>query len=279
LSGGAYFAEVLPAAGGRISRLSWAGGGSKIELLVPITVDRYEAHDWPKGGAFPMVPFANRLPAGTVQSGNYGSRPATGPEGVALHGIAHRRVWRVVALAKNSIEMEYVHSDTQEWRWPWRAKLCLELGDAGATMRMEATNLSSLPAPLALGWHPYFCVPADFRSADLRFNASQRQELDACGTAMLERPLPPIFDMSRRSTQFFSGWKGEAEFRVATGHVLSVSCEGTQQMVIHRPATGDYLCLEPVTEAPGWMGNPQYIARRLAAAGETRSFTVTCRLK
>ena len=62
LHAGAYTATVAPAAGGRVASLSWHSGATQCPLLVGWDGRPFDEHHWPKAGAFPMLPFANRLP-------------------------------------------------------------------------------------------------------------------------------------------------------------------------------------------------------------------------
>ena len=142
-----------------------------------------------------MIPFANRLPFGTVRAGRLCARPDIGLQGFVLHGFAHRQEWSVSAMSEDSIDMALVHSgDTHGWPWPWAAKQRITLGAYGLRVEFEVTNLANVAAPLALGWHPYFAVGADIRAEDLRFAADKCYHLkcyhlDGAGAPVNRYPL------------------------------------------------------------------------------------------
>ena len=274
---GGYEVRILPSAGGRLASWTRNPGSVPHDLQRPLGVSGYEPHDWPKEGEFPMIPFANRLPFGTVRAGRLCARPDIGLQGFVLHGFAHRQEWSVSAMSEDSIDMALMHSgDTHGWPWPWAAKQRITLGAYGLRVEFEVTNLANVAAPLALGWHPYFAVGADIRAEDLRFAADKCYHLDGAGAAVLDDGRPASFSMTPGATNAYSDWSGYLELRCNDDLTMSIRCEGAQHLVIHRPSVGEYLCIEPATELPGWMGKDDYSAHRLVAPGESRRLSITC---
>lgn len=250
LRGGPYAATVAPSAGGRLTSLIWTDGATNCPLLVGWDGESFDAHHWPKAGAFPMLPFANRLPAdGFVFEGRR-YRPEPGPAGYPLHGFAHRRVWETVQAASSSVLMRCANGPSKlGWPWAWSATLKVSLEASGVTVELAVRNNSAEPMPLSMGWHPYHPTTTEFVPADLGFVAIQKHELDAQGAVSAAQPmLGP--HLQRGETVAFGHWDGKVQLRIP-GATLSVRTEGVEHLVVHRPWSGDYVCVEPVTSLPG----------------------------
>ncbi|MFN7192659.1 MAG: hypothetical protein ACK5U4_14595, partial [Rhodospirillales bacterium] len=54
-------AEALPELGGRLARLQYRAGDGAHDVLVPIGADPALPPSWPKGGAYPLIPYSNRI--------------------------------------------------------------------------------------------------------------------------------------------------------------------------------------------------------------------------
>lgn len=246
---GPYTAEIAPAAGGRVASLVWREGGVRCPLLVELQDDDFDEYQWPKAGAFPMLPFANRLPREGFRFAGEGYRPQPCPSGFALHGIAHRRAWQVVDASSQRARLRLVHDPGGEgWPWPWTAEQDIELGAHGLRVTLTLRNDAVEPMPFGLGWHPYHPV-----AARLHFMATGRRELDAQGRAG-DEDGPPVLDMVAGETAVFTGWDGRVQIPSTGAGTIAVTCQDVGALVVHRPATGDYLCAEPVTALPGWLG-------------------------
>ncbi|MCA0423289.1 MAG: hypothetical protein LCH61_08180 [Proteobacteria bacterium] len=246
LSAGDYVVNVAPNAGGRIARF-WSRN-SRQDLLVPLGRAGFHAHQWLKAGAFPMLPFTNRFPAHGLRFGGHSANPENGVDGFALHGFGHRIPWTVTAKTPESVVMRVeCPADPIQWPWNWSACQRMELSPTGLRLTLELFNTGTEDMPASLGWHPYFLV--DEEDADLRIGASHRFELDQSGTVVDPCAAIVSATVHRGQTVAFSGWNGRA-----TLSQVAVECEGTTNLVVHRPANGRYLCLEPVTVLPGLLG-------------------------
>lgn len=270
LRAGSYTATVAPAAGGRLASLAWRCARRTVPLLVAWDGADFDAHDWPKAGAFPMLPFANRLPPEGLAFRRGLIRPQPGPGGFALHGFAHRRPWEVVAASPDRVVMRQKDDGLGAgWPWAWTATQEVQLADCGVTVTIVVRNDSAEPMPLALGWHPYHPAAGEIAPADLHFDARARHDLDARGAAQ-ETGREPAFMMRRGETAAFAGWRRGAQLRTAGGR-LEIACDGADYLVVHRPPAADYLCVEPVTSLPGRLA----FAPPLAPGG-TRSLAWSC---
>lgn len=276
LRGGPYTATVAPAAGSRLMSLQWLGDGHSQDLLVPWDGQAFNSHDWPKAGLFPMAPFANRLPPQGLRFGGRIVRLPSGPAGYPLHGWVHRMSWDVVDVNASAVTLQVVHRAGERSDWPW-AFTCIQriaLNDQGCHIDLTLRNESAQAMPGGLGLHPYHPLPRQALPGDLHFHAMIRHDLDAQGRAG-PAATPGQFGLQRAETAAFSGWPGALRLQGPSGSI-SVRVRGTERMVLHRPAQGAYLCVEPVTALPGWLDGADVSGEMAIAAGESRTLSWTC---
>lgn len=267
-------AVLLPGLGGRLASLRWLDdSGRWHDILAPLDVPGFEPHHWPKAGAFPMLPFTNRMPPEGVTTEGTTAHPEVGPAGVAVHGVAHRRAWQVVEQTGSSARLAiHVASGVEGWPWAWTAVQDVALTSHGLRWQLQVTNPGAVPMPLSMGWHPYLL--ADARADALKCQVAQRLTLDPAGRA--DRPAD-VHDTSMLpgDTSAFSGWSGSARVHWRPGLDIGLRCEGATHLVVHRPLSGRYLCVEPVTVLPGHLGAGQPGAGVLRAGG-TKTLSVSC---
>lgn len=248
-----YEARIAPAAGGRLASLDWIGAGGSRPLLVPMDGQHFDPHNWPKAGAFPMIPFANRLATEGFSFRGKQVRPQPGPQGFALHGLAHRRPWQVITQKADFALLQLEHKPDDYWPWAFTAKQSIHLSEQGLSLTLSVRNDSSEPMPLSIGWHPYHPVERGFNAPELLMRAKSRHDLDLQGRAVETRSAP-LFGMGPGETAAFSGWDGTVKLRTDAAGVTAITCSGTRRVVLHAPATGVYVCIEPVTQLPGHLG-------------------------
>lgn len=255
LSAGRYRATVVPAAGGRLSALSCNTGENEVDLLVPMPQRGFAPHVWPKAGAFPMVPFANRMPAGRCRIANRELELPMGPGGGPIHGFGHRRPWEVLRHTPSEIGMALQHDGASEgWPWAFRAELHMALSERGCEVTLSMTCLDDThPMPVAMGWHPYHPLPATPHEHSVRLSATEVLELDDFGFVSRSVGHDPSQVFAKPgSTVALEHWAGMASSALAdTPDRLLVETTGFGHAVLHRPSHGAYVCLEPVSVLPG----------------------------
>lgn len=273
LAHGNYRATLAPEAGGRVASLKWMGGSEPIDLLMPWDGRPFQEHAWPKAGAFPMLPYVIRTRREGFQFGGRTYHPVGGPDGVPIHGPAHRNIWTVVECASDAALLEW-KGDGADPGWPWiyTATQRISLTAKGMTVVLELLNTSTMCMPAALGWHPYHPVTSAFTGQDIAFRAQTRKELDSAGQITDAEGLP-YFLATRGSTVAYAGWDGIASIHVVGGFIL-IHTSKTPYAAIHRPnGVADYLCVEPLTSLPGQLGT--FAGARLDA-GARMSLSWNC---
>jgi len=248
-----YEARIAPAAGGRLASLDWVGSGAPRPLVVPWDGQPFDAHAWPKAGAFPMVPFANRLRPEGFSFGGRQVQPQHSPQGFPLHGLAHRRAWQVVLAGEDFASLRLVHLPDSHWPWAFTASQSIRLNAHGFWLELAVHNDFAETIPLSIGWHPYHPVDESFIADGLVMCAQARHDLDPQGRA-IEATSLQVFGLDPGETVAFSGWDGKCRLRTGAAGSITVACKGSSQVVLHAPAKGRYVCVEPVTQLPGRLG-------------------------
>ena len=251
LRSGDFEAEIAPAAGGRLARLWARRDGIVQDLIVALPLDDFDEDQWPKAGAFPMLPYANRLRHGRIiwNGQSHQVRRAPG-QSHGVHGFAHRRAWQVATCSGHHIDLtlRHVHSDA-EWPWQFTAYLRYRLHPGGLSLEMEVRNDADGPMPLVMGWHPYF-APA--------WRTRERPALRGLHDLGPDGLHYPNDDVPRaRPSQEQPGFTMACE-QVAgawtlwdeAGRQLRIECDAAH-CIHHRPGLLDSECVEPVTALPG----------------------------
>jgi galactose mutarotase-like enzyme len=146
------------------------------------------------GGAL-LAPYANRIRGrplpdvreiGTDIAGrsvrlprNWGGK-AAGAEQYAMHGLILAADVPFEQPAPDRVTGRLEAGDFGG-RWPGRLAFDFEwrLADGGLGLTITASNTGEEPAPLGLGWHPYFALPSgDRRQARIRLPAGARAEVN-----------------------------------------------------------------------------------------------------
>jgi len=254
--------RLAPQLGGRVTALRLAPpGGGPAEILQPFPEDTIDLLRWPKGGLYPLVPYWGRIRDSLVstETGAVALLPHPDAAPHTLHGSAHRHPWQAMRSDATSATLAYAHPGDAEWPWPFRTTLDVALPAAERCvlgLTIENTGRAAMPA--GLGLHPYFAAAGATR---LVLSAAQEWPMDS---AMLSLPAPsgPLTwdgPLEGPVTRQASAWGGCA---LLSRHGFDVTLQASPELaylVLHRPASADWLCLEPVSHVAD--------AFNLAAAG------------
>lgn len=151
--GTAYF-EIIPAFGGMLTQLNWAGNVIKIPFE-----NQFANSENPYHPSALLSPWVNR-----VRNGNYSFEgrnyqlPVNEPNlGNAIHGLLARMPFDV-SLEASKATLTY-HYDAEEKAYPFPFEMQLSYSfsvDNSFQLQFQAKNIGSGNMPFACGWHPYF---------------------------------------------------------------------------------------------------------------------------
>lgn len=151
--GTAYF-EVIPAFGGMLTQLNWAGNVIKIPFE-----NQFANSENPYHPSALLSPWVNR-----VRNGNYSFEgrnyqlPINEPNlGNAIHGLLARMPFDI-SLEASKATLTY-HYDAEEKAYPFPFEMQLSYSfsvDNSFQLQFQAKNTGSGNMPFACGWHPYF---------------------------------------------------------------------------------------------------------------------------
>lgn len=74
----------------------------------------------------------------------------------ALHGYAYVRDWDIVSHTDSSVRLALTVGGTEGYPFRIGLSVTYRLDGPNLYMELEATNEGDTPAPVGLGWHPYF---------------------------------------------------------------------------------------------------------------------------
>lgn len=256
LSNSTWALRLLPAWGGRIAGLR-AGG---LELLLPIASDAFDPLDWPRAGAYPLMPYSNRLRNARLAFNGveHGlpAHPAARPH--TLHGVSHTRPWQVVSA---SAEQALIRCDYQGEHWPWafRAEQAFVLDGERLLVSLRLINLGDTPMPAGLGLHPYFQRHPGMRAA---WHVGREWQIDDeyLATGAFD-DAPRTFDLAADDgaalAHYQSRWRGELALRYPQGELRVQASPELSHFVAFAPAGSAYLCLEPVSHLADAFNQPR----------------------
>lgn len=284
---GNYEAAISPTAGARLTSLVWHGRPEPLECVMPWHhVGDFNAHQWPKAGAFPMLPFNNRLQNARFDWGMQTVQLAPQKDQLhGLHGVGHRRSWEVVQASATAVTLSLIHDEpSADWPWRFTAEMRYLLTPDGLQVTISLQNTSPTEMPAALGWHPFIpqTVLAKGQSAYVELMAQQSHALgaDGLGRASLSMTNSPVkkFRISTLNPQTtaYEGWDGQLLMGVDAKYSMRLSSSNAAHLVLHVPAKPEYMCIEPITALPCAIENYSNAQRQqhlALALGASRQIT------
>ena len=195
--------EILPALGGSIAGL-WCG-------MLPVLRSTPGAllHGVREAGSYPLVPFSNRVGQAVLhwQGTDHPLVRNYLPSPHAIHGVAWQRTWEVLEAERDYALLSLQHAADDSWPFAFDCTQAFRLHDGALALSLSVTNHADTPAPMGLGWHPYFVKRPSSR---LRFAATGRWEMDQTSLPThrsdsqgLDRPCAGL-----QVDHCFDGWDG-----------------------------------------------------------------------
>lgn len=242
LRAGDLTCELRPDLGGCIAGL-WFQGEPVLR-----STPAAELHSVRLSGSYPLVPFSNRIGEATLwwQGTGHPLVRNAGAEPHAIHGVGWQREWQVLEADSASALLAYEHQADASWPFTFDSSQTFRLDEQGLSLTLSVTNQSAQPAPLGLGWHPYFTKRAD---SQLAFSATGRWEMgdDKLPTGHSDTPGISARCADLDVDHCYDGWNGRAELRDSR---LNVVVEANlSHLVVFTNASKDFVAIEPVSHA------------------------------
>lgn len=265
---------LLPQWGGRIASLTVG----TLDVLTPIQANRFDPLHWPRGGAYPLLPYSNRLRDARLTHGGVThtlpAHPAAQPH--TLHGVSHTLAWDVIDHSPTHALLSVDYSG-EHWPWPVRFQQRFDLKGNCIRLQLSVTNLGDSSMPAGLGLHPYFQ-----RHPGMTVQCAPKLawELDAdylpTGSALaLHEPLRLPVDVAHEVAIYASRWDGRAQLDYPQGQLLMQADHTLGHLVIFAPPGAPYLCLEPVSHLANAFNQWPEQGTQVLEAGHTLSATLS----
>lgn len=262
---------LRPDLGGCVAGL-WLGPDAVLRSADPLSLQQVRA-----SGSYPLVPFSNRIGDAAFDWAGQQHRLARNfePEPHAIHGVGWKRSWDITSQSATQASLRLRHTPDEAWPFAFEAEQHFEVHAHGTRWSMRVRQAHAEPAPVGLGWHPYF---AKRPGARLSLKTQTRWAMD-------ERKLPtqaephagPSTDCdSLQLDHCFEGWDGQALLQ--DQRLRTRISSDLQRVVVFTQPDRDFLAIEPVSHVNNALqlarGEPEHLHRlgvRVLPAGESTS--------
>ncbi len=275
--------ELRPDLGGCIAGL-WLG-----QEPVLRSTPAEQLHTVRAAGCYPLVPFSNRIAqAKLVWNGT--SHPLVrnfNDEPHAIHGVGWLRPWTVLDETDATALISYEHRPDSHWPFAFDVSQAFALQGHSLQVSLSITNQSDQPAPVGLGWHPYFVKRA---GSHVQFTATGRWEMGPDKLPTVRQAVTGL-DSDCDPLQIdncFDGWSGQAQLRDAMLHTQIEA--NLQHLVVYTYPAWPVVAIEPVSHVnnalhlagqrkasanPGGVNQADPLGLRVAQPGESFGVQMT----
>lgn len=232
-------ARVFPRDGGRLGQLEVDG--------VALLRGPEDAHlGWGWWGSYPLLPWSNRIPNGTIPFLGKNLRvPVNWEDGSALHGLAAERPWSVMDLEESAPDRAVsLRIALSVGCYEIIGEQTFRLFDDHLAQTLAVTNVGDVAVPVGLGIHPWFVggpvrIPADrMWPGDGPMPTGPPVAVDAAADLRILR-VPPVMD------RCYTGLTNN----VADVPGLRLQWDGPVTQVVVFSGSPGWVCVEPVTMA------------------------------
>jgi aldose 1-epimerase len=252
------------------------------DLIVPLSAWPDQDRQWAKAGAYPLIPYSNRIFNGRLRFGEatvtVASHPDASPH--SLHGHAHLLPWEDSSAGENAATLRVVSEPGPDWPWRFEAWQRFELRPQGLRLELGLLNLDTTTFPAGLGWHPYIRWQPEYQ---LRHDAKYWWPHDKDYFPKGQRvELNGSDPLQSEPTAYLDEWS-KVEVERPGQPTLELTAGGSlNQLVVHFPLSRPYGCIEPVSHltdafnraALGW----EKTGARVVGPGETITGWIELRL-
>jgi len=232
--------ELAPALGGCIAGL-WFD-----DMPVLRSTPAAQLTSARQSGSYPLVPFSNRVAHATLlwDGTRHPLVRTEASEPHAIHGVGWQRPWTVLEQSDTFAMLSFEHAPDAAWPFAFDTSQAFRLSPGALEITLAATNQSSTPAPMGLGWHPYFVKRAGAR---VSFGATGRWEMgpDKLPTHRTASTGLDVDCATLDVDHCFDGWSGTATL---ADDALRVSVRSSlRRLVVYTQPTRDVVAIEPVS--------------------------------
>jgi aldose 1-epimerase len=247
LQNGALRCELAPALGGCIAGLWWRQQevlrGAPTAALVSALAS----------ASYPLVPYSNRVGHRRLHWAGKAHTLAENfaPEPHAIHGVGWERPWQLASHNASQAVLTYSHPADASWPFAFDSSQTFNLSDHALELHMSVTNRAAEPAPVGLGWHPYF---AKSDSTHLAFSCSGRWDMDASKLPSARRDHAGLdTDCTTLDVDHcFDGWNGT--LMLTEGGLRVRLTSDLRYLVVFTTPGRDSIAVEPVSHVNNALG-------------------------
>jgi len=270
--------SLLPEWGGRIGSLRTGG----LDLFAPVDVESFDPLAWPRAGAYPLMPYCNRLRNASLSFGaaqyDLPAHPTALPH--TLHGVSHTQRWQVEEADASHVVLVCEYRG-EHWPWPIRCEQHFRLEGDALVIELRLINQGESLMPGGIGLHPYFQRNEGLKA---RFTVGKSWPITPDYLALPEpnqvlNAITIDAAASEEHAHYLSEWDGNLWLDYPEGQLRMHASEPLSHFVAFAPAGTSYLCLEPVShladafnrDASQWPA----VGTQLVAPGECLAATIT----
>jgi aldose 1-epimerase len=243
-----------------------------LEILRGVADFRLEAEHGRPVGAYPLIPYANRIAEGRFSFGgedfqlglNFAGHPHS------LHGNAWMRAWTVLSATPERVHIALdhrpPHDPVSQWPFSYHTEMVFDLDPLGLTVAISLRNDDARPFPAGIGLHPY--VARD-RGTTLQFDADTVWINGSDALPVSREAVSGHWDFTSArevtNTQIdecYAGWGGTASVVWPSAGRRLVLEAGLpfDHIQLYTPPLRDFFGLEPVSNMPDAINRMEQVA-------------------
>lgn len=242
---------------------------------------------WPKAGAYPLVPYSNRIANAVLAFRGTRYELAAHPDALphTLHGHGHLTPWECTAGA-SAADLQMTVKASADWPWAFRATQRFAVHADALVLEMSIQNLDAEPMPAGLGWHPFFACegPVTLRHSATTWWPHDDQFIPIGHAApIVPAWRSPVRFESEGKNAYLSAFSAHQEaFGISheSGVRVRVTVDSAlDHLVVHYPPGGQYLCVEPTTHVTNGFNLAEAGSRGTGLRILEPGGTLTCSLR
>jgi aldose 1-epimerase len=247
--------RLMPEWGGRIATLKAEG----MDVLLPVSSTSFDPMDWPRAGAYPLMPYSNRLQNARLsfagRDHQLPEHPAARPH--TLHGVSHTQPWQVISADTHQATIA-CHYEGPHWPWVFRAEQHFCIDGNRLLITLAVVNLGDCEMPAGLGLHPYFQRHPGMRAT---YSHGREWEIDEhyLPTGNFQQDSTDVLidadDLSGLA-HYQSQWDGKLQLDYPQGRLAMQASHALSHFVAFAPAGAPFICLEPVSHLADAFNRP-----------------------